>query len=204
MTEQYFDRVYQVSSAPAEQQALYDEWAATYDDELERQGTHAPARLAEAVTRIVSDRTTPVLDFGCGTGLAGVALASEGWTTIDGADLSAGMLGVAATKGVYRTLWQVEGGRLDVEPGTYPVIVACGVVTVGAAPPETLDLLASKVAPGDVLAFTYSDHALADEAYMSRVDALLAEGFDQLLAEHGPNLDELGLGATVYVLRRRN
>jgi len=203
MSEQYFDRVYQVSSAPDQQVALYDQWAPTYDDELERQGAHAPARLARAVTEIVDDHTAPILDFGCGTGLCGAALAAAGWTTIDGADLSAGMLAVAADKHVYRTLWQVDGSTLDVEPEAYRAIVACGVVTVGAAPPETLDLLASKVAPGHLLAFTYSDHALADDAYTDRVDALLAGGFEQLVAEHGPNLDELGLGATVYVFRRR-
>ncbi|MAT03582.1 MAG: methyltransferase type 11 [Acidimicrobiaceae bacterium] len=202
MSDRHLDRVYHTSSAPDEQAALYDDWAATYDDDLTRHRCETPDRLARALASVTDDRSSPVFDFGCGTGLSGLALARAGWTTIDGADLSAGMLDVAERKGVYRRLWQVDGNQLDVEPGAYRTIVACGVVTIGAAPPETLDLLASQVAVGDHLAFSFNDHALADEAYTSRLDALLDDGFEQLVAEYGPNLAGLESGATVYVLRR--
>jgi predicted TPR repeat methyltransferase len=202
MASEHLERVYQTSSAPEDQAALYDSWAASYDDDLTSNGCETPDRLARLLAGVTGERDAPVLDFGCGTGLSGAALARAGWTTIDGSDLSEGMLDVARSKGVYRRLWQTAGGEVGVEPGTYRVVVACGVVTIGAAPPETLDLLASAVADGDYLAFSFNEHALAEPAFMDRLEALMAGDFRLLGSEHGPNLRELGSEATVYVLQR--
>jgi hypothetical protein len=55
-------------------------------------GYATPARLAEALAAHVPDRTAPLLDFGCGTGLSGQALRAAGFTTLDGTDITPGML----------------------------------------------------------------------------------------------------------------
>ena len=61
-----------------------------------------------AETQIPFD--SPILDAGCGTGLAGLELSQFGYTKIDGLDVSAGMLEHARNQGVYRQLFQKRIG----------------------------------------------------------------------------------------------
>jgi predicted TPR repeat methyltransferase len=197
------DRVYAASSDPESQQALYDEWAASYDHDLEVSGYATPIRVAEMLGAHLDDRDAPILDFGCGSGMSGRALANAGFTTIDGADLSSGMLEQADQSGAYRRLWQLTAGELDVTPGAYRAVAACGVISVGAAPASTLSLIASVVGPGDLLVFSYNDHTLDDADYMSTLAALLDDDFEQLAAESGVHIASRGSESTVYVLRRR-
>ena len=72
---------------------FYGDWAATYDDEIAGNGYATPARCAAALAGRAASREAPVLDIGCGTGLSGLALRAAGFTTIDGTDFSAEMLG---------------------------------------------------------------------------------------------------------------
>lgn len=203
MPEKYLDKVYTISNAPDAQCSLYNEWAETYDAELGEGGYATPARLAAALGAAEANRDAPVLDFGCGTGLSGAALAAAGFTTIDGCDLSEGMLQEARAKGVYRDLWTLTPGVLDVAPGTYAAITACGVISTGAAPAATLDLVAQKVGPGGRLVFSYNDHAMESPDYVGRLDALLKGGFVEISRETGTHIAGLGSTSTVFVLERR-
>ena len=76
----------------ADSQALYRDWATTYDqtmlDGLQYQSPMLVAQmLAQAVPESAARAQAAVLDVGCGTGLAGEALAalglrwSTGWTS---------------------------------------------------------------------------------------------------------------------------
>lgn len=205
MSDQFLDRVYESSPDPAEQEALYDQWALTYDAELRANGYRTPGRLARLLAEVLAGDGVdgaPVLDFGCGTGMSGEAMAAEGITVVDGTDLSAEMLGVARSKGVYRELWQLTAGELDVESGSYRAIVACGVISPGAAPAATLDLLVHRLDVGGLLAFSYNAHALADASYTDKLAWLLDQGFTQVASEHGPHIAARNLDSTIYVLRR--
>lgn len=89
----------------------YDNWADSYDKELlEEYGycAHEIGAKALAETQIPFD--SPILDVGCGTGLAGVELSRFGYTKIDGLDVSAGMLDHARKQGTYRQLFQKRIG----------------------------------------------------------------------------------------------
>ncbi|MEM9042572.1 MAG: methyltransferase domain-containing protein [Actinomycetota bacterium] len=200
--EEALDRVYRSSSDPESQRTLYDEWAMSYDHDLEVSGYATPARLATALADHLTDRDAPILDFGCGTGMSGGAMTAAGFTTIDGADLSSGMLQQAESSKAYRRLWQLTAGELDVAPGTYRSVVACGVISVGAAPPSTLPLIASVVGPGDLVVFSFNDHTLDDDGYMSALAALTASGFEELSAENGVHIASRESTSTIYVLRR--
>ena len=125
MTQGFLDKVYGVTGA-AETRALYDAWSDSYEAEIGRNGYATPERCARALAAHMPDKTPPVLDFGCGTGLSGLALRLAGFDTIDGRDLSPGMLARARDKGVYRDL-RVIGPEEDM-PGGYAAIAAIGVV----------------------------------------------------------------------------
>ena len=76
----FLDKVYAARDA-ASTRDLYDDWAATYDAEIGDNGYATPGRCAEALKQFSQDLSQPVLDFGCGTGLSGLALRLAGCET---------------------------------------------------------------------------------------------------------------------------
>jgi len=144
------------------------------------------------------------LDFGCGTGLSGLALKATGFAQIDGTDISEEMLEKARGRGIYQHLWSSAPGELaHVKRGDYPIIVATGVISLGAAPPETLDLLLSILPSGGFLAFSFNEATLADRAYTDRLDiAVLAPDIDMVFEAEGPHLPAKNMISAVYVLKR--
>lgn len=200
MSDRFLDKVYGLETAE-DARKLYDAWSGSYDAEVGENGYATPARLAEALARHASDRSAPILDFGCGTGLSGAALAAEGFTTIDGCDLSAEMLKGAADKGCYRRLWQVEAN--EPIPTGYATITATGVISIGAAPIALYDTLLAAVAPGGLIALSFNDHTLEDASYEAKLRARTDDGTTRLLfQEYGTHLPGIGLKSSVYVLEK--
>ncbi|MEL6914987.1 MAG: methyltransferase domain-containing protein [Pseudomonadota bacterium] len=189
-------------------QKIYAEWAKTYEADVQGMAYATPARIAEAIRPHVTPRD-PILDFGCGTGLSGLALAQQGYEIIDGTDISEPMLEHAYEKqhdgrDVYRNVWLGSPGRVDAVPGDYACIVATGVISLGAAPPEMLRVLLDNLGPEGILAFSYNDPTLEDAAYMDALAEVLEDGTArQLSRQHGPHLSEKVIGSDVIVLRRR-
>jgi len=203
MTKGFLTSVYDLAT-PDETRKLYDEWSDSYDDEIMDNGYATPERVARALAAQVRDLHAPILDYGCGTGVSGAALIAAGFTTIDGADLSLEMLRQAQDKGLYRETWQVQpDSDLPFACGKYHAITATGVIGVGAAPPETLDLLMHALTPGGLFAFSFNDHALADPAFAARLNDWIFDKKAKLMfEEHGPHLPGIDLQATVYVLEK--
>lgn len=182
---------------------LYRDWAGDYDADITGMGYATPARSALALRQAGANVAKPVLDFGCGTGLSGLALKAAGFDVVDGMDISPEMLAKAEAKGAYRQLYQAEPGTLaHVRRGDYAIIAAVGVVSLGAAPPDTLEMLAIALAPGGLLTFSYNDATLADARYGDALTALLATGgFEVAFEDYGPHLPGKEMGSTVWVLR---
>jgi len=204
MTEKFLDKAYGARDA-ASTRALYDDWAASYEAEVGENGYATPGRCAEALAKYCDDLSQPILDFGCGTGLSGLALKLAGFTTIDGVDLSADMLAQANDKGVYRTLHHIEAGAsLAHAPGDYAAIAAIGVIGAGAAPISVFDTLMESLGKGGFLVFSFNDHALEDKANEARVNEWIDCGAATLLfREHGPHLPGIDLKSNVYVIEKK-
>jgi len=203
MTEKFLDKVYDARDAE-ETRTLYDAWSTTYEAEVVEHGYATPGRCAEALAQYLDDLTAPVLDFGCGTGLSGLALRTHGFQTIDGVDLSEDMLKGAAEKGAYRALRQIEAGAQPVgTPGDYAAIAAIGVIGAGAAPIDTFDLLMNGLVSGGKLVLSFNDHALSDPANEGRLSEWMDTGAARLLfKDYGPHLPGLDLKSNVYVLEK--
>ncbi len=200
----FLDKAYGLEGVDATRD-MYDQWAASYEAEVAENGYATPPRCAEALRAAMERADLPILDFGCGTGLSGLALARAGFAVIDGCDISAEMLEGARTKeGLYRRLvhYDPEQG-VPFQPGDYHAVAAIGVVGSGAAPAPVLDQLIDGLDPGGLLVFSFNDHTLSDPAFEGRMHAALAAGRAELVSqEHGPHLPGKGLMSTVYVLRR--
>ncbi|QUJ77588.1 methyltransferase domain-containing protein [Sulfitobacter albidus] len=200
MTDTFLDKVYAARSSD-ETRDVYDTWAATYEAEVGAQGYATPGRCAEALAHFAPDPAEPLLDFGCGTGLAGLAFKLAGFRTIDGMDLSAQMIARAREKDVYRTLTQVEAE--DPVPTVYSLIAAVGVIGAGAAPISTLDTLMHALPRAGLLVMSFNDHTLADPANTARLNEWLDCGAARLkFCEHGEHLPGKKMKSTVYVIEK--
>lgn len=203
MTTKFLDKVYGVRGVDAIRD-LYDAWAESYDSEILENGYATPKRCAEALAEQIDDLDVPVLDFGCGTGLSGMALKSVGFTNIDGVDVSSDMLSGARDKGVYRSLRHIAPAIQPVpKPGAYRAIAAIGVIGVGAAPIDTFDLLMTSLAPGGLLVLSFNDHFLKDSTSEARISDWVDTGAARLLfKESGPHLPKINVNSTVYVIEK--
>jgi predicted TPR repeat methyltransferase len=199
---EYLRNVYNLATQ-ADTDEYYTQWAASYDDELTRQGYQTPRRCAEALRRFVGPDAA-VLDIGCGTGLSGAALASAGLTDLVGTDVNAKMLDVARAAGIYRRTWVTDiDDPFPFPRGAYDAIAAVGVIGVGAAPASLLRLALEALAIGGRLVFSYNDHALAVPEFTDALVDVVSSGLaEQEFAEHGTHIEGLGSMSTVFVLRR--
>lgn len=202
MNDYTLDKPLWVHRSVEETRELYRDWAADYDADVLGAGYLTPKRIAEALKASVAD-DAEVLDFGCGTGISGEALIDAGFSKVDGTDITPEMLEIAREKSCYRKLWLSEPGELSVENGRYKSIVAAGVVSLGAAPPETLDDLLEVLGKEGILAFSYNDPTLDDQSYVKKLEDIIQAGTATLLfKQHGPHLPEKGMGSEVIILRK--
>jgi len=203
MTDAFLDKAYTARTAEETRQ-LYDDWAASYEAEIARNGYATPGRCAEALAAHMTDTALPILDFGCGTGLSGLALKLAGFETIDGVDLSADMIARAQGKNAYRKLSQIEpDAAVPGAQGAYAAIAAIGVIGAGAAPISTFDLILNSLGPGGKFVLSFNDHALEDPINEGRIAEWCDCGAARLLfKEYGDHLPGIGVKANVYVLEK--
>ena len=202
MTTTYLDKIYCADSADL--RPFYAQWAQSYDQEVGENGYVTPLRIAEALARHVKDLSIPILDYGCGTGVSGQAFQKAGFLTIDGVDISAEMLEVAAQKKIYRRLevFAPESGP-NVKLGAYSIIAAVGVIGAGAAPLAVLDKMMALLAPKGLLVFSFNDHTLEDPAYDGLVEDYVNQGRAALhLKEYGDHLPKQKINSNIYILEK--
>lgn len=203
MTDKFLDSTYNLGT-PQETESHYKNWAATYDAEVEDHGYATPGRVAAALWSVHPHPETPILDFGCGTGLSGQALSAVGFEIIDGMDPTLKMLDEAKAKGVYKTLTGFDITKpAPLKRDAYSVITAIGVIGQGAAPPETIDVLMHALPKGGLFALSLNDHALVDHTFTCRITDWVDMGAARLLfREHGPHLPGINLNSDVYVIEK--
>ena len=184
---------------------FYAGWAEDYEDELARNRYATPQRCAAALAPHVEDRTRPIIDLGCGTGLSGVALREAGFSTLDGCDLSEEMLAHARAKGIYRDLCTADlTAQLPMPTGAYAHAAAVGCLSPEYMPVTVVDEILKALAPRGCLVFSVNDHAAADGMMAGRIMELCDSGWAELLhRSYGDHLPGIGLNSTVFVLRRR-
>lgn len=166
------DSVYGAKTAE-ELEAGYDDWAKTYDDDLQRFGYRLPAIVTGLCGRYISRDAAPILDAGCGTGLIGDALHLLGYEYLVGIDMSAGMLRVARDKHTYRELRRmILGNPLGFEDSKFAATFAIGVITIGHATADAFDELIRVTRSGGYLIFSIRVDREPETGYLDKLDAL--------------------------------
>jgi len=173
-------RAYGLTS-DAESQALYRDWATSYDrtmlDGLQYQ---SPRLIAERLAALMPGRDASVLDIGCGTGLAGRELAARGFAVIDGVDISPEMMAVAMARGAYRQCLQADLlAALHLPDAAYDAAVCCGTFTTGHVGAGCLDEIFRALRPGAPFAFTVKTSEWGRLGFQAALQRLQAAGMVQ-------------------------
>ena len=157
---------------------VYEAWAPTYEQDLiEGYGYNAHRIGAHALAEAGVDRSSAVIDMGCGTGLVAQCLRDEGFSCIDGADASPEMLQVAKSKGVYRNLLHVDLTAPDaLAPKTYAAGVAVGVFGGGHIGPQHLACFAGPIQPGGLIALFANGIPFIEDNYAEHLRTLESNG----------------------------
>ncbi|AOF89563.1 methyltransferase [Sinorhizobium sp. RAC02] len=183
---------------------LFDDYANRFDTALvERLDYTVPQTLARLVRKHADEdaRFDLVSDIGCGTGLFGVEIRAHAGS-LEGFDLSAGMLAKAGEKAVYDHLAQVDLSLPAQTSGLFAAAVDARADLVSAADvlmylgdlAEVFPSVARLVKPGGLFAFSVEDGGEGDapllrpslryahpEAFIRR--RMVENGFDLVALE---------------------
>jgi len=165
------------ASSTEELARRYEDWAATYDQENAASGFRLPILAAGLLARYVPADGRPILDAGCGTGLAGDNLFILGYRNLVGIDLSAAMLAQAEKLGIYNRLERmVLGETLGFEDDTFSATIVTGVFTEGHAPHSSFDELIRVTAKNGHLVFNVREEVYEQQGFKEKQDSLEADG----------------------------
>jgi ubiquinone/menaquinone biosynthesis C-methylase UbiE len=191
----YLGAVYEAKGAE-DVAKLYDQWAATYDDEMGAAGYQHPQACVALFARHVHAGARPILDAGAGTGLIGRWLQTLGYPEVEALDVSQGMLDVARQKNCYTAFHKLALGEpLPFEDGAYAGVIAAGVFTSGHVGPEGLDELIRICRPGGAVVMTVKG-TLWEGGFSARVDGFVEEGGVELAEVTAPYVSMPGDAAT--------
>ena len=189
-----------------ETQEMYDAWAATYDLEVADENDYQqPLRCAKALMELFKPDQGPVLDVGCGTGLAGIALKESGYELVDGCDFSNGMLDKAKAIGVYRRLFFADLNKppMDVADSFYAAATAVGIFSFGHLKAEAIDEIIRVIRPGGVLIIGLNEHFYDEGSLTKHLEKQVEEGRMEILKrEYGEHLPGTKTGGWVISIRK--
>ncbi len=169
-------QVYGASSSTALSKT-YDDWSASYDEDMLAMGYAHPAVICGLTARYVSHLASPILDAGVGTGNIGQLLNTLGFSNLVGLDMSPGMLARAKTRGVYAELHQgVLGEKLHLPTASFDAMISTGTFTVGHAPASAFDELSRVVRAGGHLIFTVGAKVWEANGFHDKIASLCSAG----------------------------
>ncbi len=183
---------------PEDSVQLYRDWAPSYDSDFAKAMDYRlPQRLVAAFADAFGGEG-PVLDVGAGTGLVAQHLAERGIGPVEGVDISAEMLGIAAQKAVYSRLFVGDVTRqLEVEDGRYAGILSAGTFTLGHVGPGALDELLRVARPGALIAITVNEAHWQAAGFAEKFAQLAGKISDLILqrcAIYGDGADDTHAG----------
>lgn len=183
---------------PAYVRALFDGYAPRFERHLVEGLRYVGPALVAEVLPAEPERFEAALDLGCGTGLAGAAIAHR-VGRLAGVDLSPAMLAQARTKGCYDRLIAAElGAFLSEEPAdSADLCIAADVFIYCADLAPVLAAIARVLRPGGWAAFTIQSPPMDEDGPPVRLgtDGRYAHADAHVIAAAG------AAGLAVRVLR---
>ena len=164
-------RLSRVYANPGDKQALFDDWAATYDHDLvDELGYAADAEVCRCFEALLPDRGARILDAGCGTGLVGRRLRQSGYDDIHGSDFSLKMLEQARASGAYRSLQQHDLTQPIEVDSPFDAAIAVGVFAFSVPSAEHLVNITGCLKPGGIALVTVNGKAWRDVDWPAKLE----------------------------------
>jgi SAM-dependent methyltransferase len=165
----------------------YDEWAKTYDGDLDQDfGWVGPAIAVEVAIKYIAANAR-MLDAGAGTGLVGKLLSDRGYTNLVAMDLSDGMLEIARQKNAYREYHRMLMGEpLGFPSNSFDAVISVGVFTLGHAPAHSLYELVRITKPGGHIVFGLRPDVYEEAGFKEKQTELVNQGKWKLLEVTDP------------------
>ena len=177
---------------------FYAHFAENYDELLEKANYQQPIRCADKLRQLIEPENQLVLDIGCGTGLSGRALKANGFTNLDGCDLSSEMLTVAKSANIYNMIFTVDMNKppIPVRSESYDAALCVGCFSFGHVQAEAMDEVLRILKPGGVFVLGFNDHYFQTGALKKKLDALVANrritAYSQELGDHIAGVGSVG------------
>ena len=135
---------------------LYNKWADTYEEYVNDLNYIGPNNLAENLNNYIDSNNNNILDFGCGTGLLGLAVSKKFKNiNIDGIDISSKMIEICKKKNIYRDIWNINlfDKKLDID-NLYDLVISCGVFLEGHVSFKMIDILLNYLKQDGIICFS--------------------------------------------------
>jgi predicted TPR repeat methyltransferase len=168
---------------------FYQQWAADYDYEmLDKLGYTSPSTIASLLIEHLPNKLSLIIDIGCGTGLTCTLLHGQGYSNLDGVDLSPDMLQVADHRNIYRSLFTGDLNLpLEIESNIYDAAVSSGTFTHGHVGAEPLVEVVRILKPGGILAITVHRDLWLSHGFEAKLKSLVSSGAIECISlEEGP------------------
>lgn len=135
---------------------LYNKWADTYEEYVKDLNYIGPNNLVKNLNNYIDSNNNNILDFGCGTGLLGLAVSKEFKDiNIDGIDISPKMIEICEKKNIYRDIWNINlfDKKLDIDK-LYDLVISCGVFLEGHVSFKMIDILLNYLKKDGIICFS--------------------------------------------------
>lgn len=173
------------SSTEEDAKTTYNSWASSYEVDTQKHGYKGHVLCVEAFNKAMqskdvfphANKDIKILDAGAGTGIIGEMLVKQGYTNIDGLDISQKMLEIAEKKKVYKRIICAPLSDIRIEQiqtAEYDVVLCAGTIVYGQAKPIALDECIRHVRPGGLFIFS-----------------IRADSFDPVELGYSPKFEEL-------------
>ena len=172
----------------------YDNWSSGYDrDLLDNYGYRGHLQAAEKFATATDDKSAKIMDFGCGTGLVGDKLKDLGFSDIDGADFSQGMLEVAKSRGCYQQLFPVDLTCREVLPCShYDGAICAGLFGAGHLGAEHIPNLLEPLKRNSLIVIMLNEVPYLHGDYDEKFEQLSSDGIWRIGSNDRVNyMDEL-------------
>jgi predicted TPR repeat methyltransferase len=154
-----------------------DNWASDYNETLAEWRYDAPQQAASMHVEQLSPESV-ILDAGYGTGLSGRALHSDGFTAVDGVDISHRPLKIDGMSGAYNNLCVIDMQRLPlpIPDNQYDGLVCVGVLIYLTDGAGTLREYTRIVRSRGIIVFSQRSDLFKERKFRSVLKGLSDEG----------------------------
>ncbi len=132
----------------------------------------APREAVNLLKKYTTNKSSRILDAGCGTGLVGIELKNIGYSYIEGVDFSQDMLDLVPSN-IYKVLNKINlNQKLKITSNTYDIVICVGTFTFGHVKAHALDELIRIIKNKGLICFTINEGIYKEYEFDKKIKKL--------------------------------